>query len=159
MAFSAAASEKSVWAVDTKASTAWVNTSMPVSAVTTGGTLTVSTGSSTAASGSSPSSTRGYLTSLTLSVMTAKRLTSEPVPLVVGMAVKSTSRISRCLAAKNRMALAASMAEPPPKATTASGWKSSSRPTPAVTVAMSGSACTSEKTRYSARSRSTMSVM
>ena len=147
-----------MWAVDTNASTAWVNTSMPVSAVTAGGTLTVSTGSSTAAWGSSPSSTRGYLTSFSRSVMTAKRLTSDPVPLVVGMAANSTSRTSRCLAEKSRMALAASMAEPPPKAITASGWKSSSSPTPAVTVETSGSACTSEKIRRSAPARSAASV-
>ena len=80
---------------------------------------------------------RGYFSPFSRSVMTAKRLTSDPVPLVVGMAANSTSRTSRCLAEKNRMALAASMAEPPPKAITASGWKSSSSPTPAMTSSKS----------------------
>ena len=158
MAFSAAASEKSLDAVETNASTAWVNTSMPVSAVTAGGTLVVSCASSTARSGRRLSSIRGYLSPFSRSVMTAKRLTSEPVPLVVGTAMKGHPRISRSLAAKYTMALAASMADPPPKATTASGWKSRIIPTPLVTVPMSGSACTSEKMTYSPPALSRRSV-
>ena len=144
--------------VDTKASTAWVNTSMPVSAVTVGGTLVVSSASKMAMSGSRLSSTKGYLTPFSRSVITAKRLTSEPVPLVVGMAMNLQSRMSRSRAAKNTIALAASMAEPPPKATTASGWNSRICSTPLVTVAMSGSACTSEKILNSPPLRSSRSV-
>ena len=108
-------------AVDTSASTACVNTSMPVSAVTEGGTLTVSSASRMATSGRRLSSTNGYLTSFSGSVITANLLTSEPVPLVVGTAMNMHSRISHVLAAKKTMALAASMGEPPPKAITASG--------------------------------------
>ena len=159
MDFSAAASEKSLAAVDTRASTAWVKTSMPVSAVTAGGTLAVSTASRMATSGRRLSSTRGYLTSFSGSVMTAKRLTSEPVPLVVGTAMNWQSRMSQALAAKKTMVLAASMGEPPPKAMTASGLNSRMVSTPLVTVAMSGSAFTWSKIRYSAPTLSRTSVI
>ena len=65
------------------------------------------------------------------SVMTAARVVSEPVPAVVGMAIRGTmgfrTRRIPCSCATVRlgwaifaqMALAQSMGEPPPKATTA----------------------------------------
>ncbi len=59
---------------------------MPVSAVMEGGADTTSSGSSIATIGSSFSLTRGYLTPSSAFVITENFVTSEPVPLVVGIA-------------------------------------------------------------------------
>ena len=67
------------------ASAAWVSTSMPVSAVTLGGTPSRKAGSKMAPSGRRPSSTSGYFTPWSVSVRTAKEVTSLPVPAVVGI--------------------------------------------------------------------------
>ena len=93
---------------------------MPVSAVTFCGTLITSASSRMASSGSRLSDTRGYLIWCTESVMTEKAVTSLPVPLVVGMAM-SPIFWDVILSANSRMALAESMAEPPPTATRQSG--------------------------------------
>ena len=86
MAFSAAASVKSFAFFDTNASIACVRTSIPVSAVIDGGTVFVSSASRIASSGRSSSATNGYFADFSGSLMTEKRLTSVPVPLVVGIA-------------------------------------------------------------------------
>ena len=67
---------------------AWVRTSIPVAAVALGGRLSMSLGSKIAASGIIRSLTRASFRWLALSVMTAYSVTSEPVPAVVGSAIK-----------------------------------------------------------------------
>ena len=84
--FSASASVKSFDSVDTYASSACVSASMPVSAVIAGGTLATSSGSRIATIGCRESLTRGYLTPSAVLVITENLVTSEPVPLVVGIA-------------------------------------------------------------------------
>ena len=91
MDFSAKASVKSLAFVETNASIACVRTSIPVSAVIFGGTVSVSSGSRNTTSGVRSSSTSGYLTPAALSVMTANAVTSLPVPLVVGSATSRGS--------------------------------------------------------------------
>ena len=59
---------------------------MPVSAVTGPGTPARREASRMAASGRRASSTRGYFTPASVSVRTAKEVTSLPVPAVVGTA-------------------------------------------------------------------------
>ncbi|MCY1314633.1 hypothetical protein D9M70_653070 [compost metagenome] len=71
----------------TYASMAWVSASIPVSAVTLGGKLRVSSKSTSAATGMKPAPTQSIFSSLFSSVMMVKRVTSEPVPAVVGMAM------------------------------------------------------------------------
>ena len=61
---------------------------MPVSAVTDAGTLLTSSSSRIASSGVRLSETSGYLRPAAGSAMTAKEVTSLPVPLVVGMAIR-----------------------------------------------------------------------
>lgn len=70
--------------METYASAAWVSTSMPVSAVTEGGTPPSSSASSTATSGRRASSTSGCLIPFSLSVMTAKEVISDPSPPWLG---------------------------------------------------------------------------
>ena len=79
-----------------------------------------------ASSGRRASSTRGYLTPFARSVSTAKEVTSEPVPAVVGTATKRMSAPVPSFLPNSSMALAQSMGEPPPKATTAWGRNSAS---------------------------------
>ena len=67
-----------------------MNTSIPVSAVIAGGTLFTSSASRIASSGVRLSATRGYFTCASVSFTTAKEVTSEPVPLVVGTAIRPT---------------------------------------------------------------------
>ena len=148
MAFSAAASVKSLAFVDTNASIACVSTSMPVSAVVAGGTERTSSASRIAASGSISSDTRGYFADFCGSLMTAKVVTSEPVPLVVGTATNDIFSVSPPFTDSQFMAFAASIDEPPPRANRTCGLKSRSCPIPFVTVAMSGSGFTSEKIWY-----------
>ena len=56
-----------------------------------------------------------------MSVITAKEVTSEPVPLVVGTAIKGNS-FPVCLRAIKTVDFAASIDEPPPRATTTSAF-------------------------------------
>ena len=83
-----------------------------------------------ASSGRRASSTRGYLTPFARSVSTAKEVTSEPVPAVVGTATKRMSAPAPSFLPNSSMALAQSMGEPPPKATTAWGAELRQRPGP-----------------------------
>ena len=93
-------------------------------------------------SGSSSSSTRGYLIPRTGSVSTAKEVTSDPVPAVVGTAAKVISPRASSFLPKSSMALAQSMGEPPPKATTVRGLKSARARAPFATRSMGGSGTT-----------------
>lgn len=68
-----------------------MNTSIPVSAVIAGGTLLTSSASRIASSAVRLSETSGYLTFASVSFTTAKEVTSDPVPLVVGIAISPTS--------------------------------------------------------------------
>ena len=145
-AFSPMASLKGVAFRATQPSAAWVSTSMPVSAVTAGGTPESRDGSSTARSGSRASSTRGYFTPASASVRTAKEVTSDPVPAVVGMHHSSGGGFPP---AKWRMALAQSMGEPPPKASTASGPNARRTWTPWATSRRDGSGLTWSNTLIS----------
>ena len=99
-----------------------------------------------AISGSSDGSTSTSFSAWALT--TEKLVTSEPVPLVVGMA----TNCGRWRAASGRVcarvkitALAASITEPPPSATTRSGAQLSICFIPRTTVAISGSATTSSQ--------------
>ena len=79
-------------------------------------------------------------------MITAKEVTSEPVPLVVGIAIKCISfkfpiSLEKCI-----IAFAASIAEPPPSATTASGLYATTSPTPFTTNSIGGSGTISLKT-------------
>ena len=89
--FSAKAVEKSFLFVLTQASIACVKTSIPVSAVIAGGTLFTNSASKIVSSGVSDSDTSGYFLSASRSETTANEVTSEPVPLVVGIAINPTS--------------------------------------------------------------------
>ena len=102
-----------------------------------------------AASGRSPSSTRGTFTPRSVSVRTAKEVTSLPVPAVVGMHHRGGLRREN-----QHMALAQSMGEPPPKAATTSGWKASRAATPSATRRREGSGSTLSKTSTGPVSRS-----
>ena len=74
---------------------------MPVAAVTEGGTVRVKRASRMATSGMSMSSFSGILTLFFLSVTTEMEVTSDPVPLVVGMAASTgRGRSSAALQAK-----------------------------------------------------------
>ena len=92
-------------------------------------------------------------------MITAKLLTSEPVPLVVGIAMKQIFlNFSSIRRAMKTIAFAASMDAPPPRQITVSGTKATSFSTPPVTTPRSGSAATSEYTSYSFPARSSLSV-
>ena len=93
---------------------------MPVSAVTAGGTPPAGGGVQNRLVGQKGVVHQGYLTPFARSVSTAKEVTSEPVPAVVGTATKRMSALSPALP-NSSMALAQSRGEPPPKATTAWG--------------------------------------
>ena len=128
---------------------------MPVAAVTPGGTVRVKRASRMAMSGIRSSSLSGILTSLALSVTTEYDVTSDPVPLVVGMATsRGLGRPSPALWAKNMMALAASMADPPPRAMTASARSRRKSVAPLVTVSRDGSGSTPSKIPYAIPPRS-----
>ncbi len=89
---------------------------------TTSGTEATSDGSRMAISGSSDASTSTSFSALAFT--TEKAVTSEPVPLVVGMATKhGRGRLGcgRVCAREKITALAASITEPPPSAITRSG--------------------------------------
>ena len=90
-----------------------------------------------AASGRRSSSTSGYLTPWSVSVRTAKEVTSLPVPAVVGIHHRGGWRSEN-----QHIPLAQSIGEPPPKATTASGPKSRSIRTPWATRRREGSGST-----------------
>ena len=112
-----------------------------------------------ASSGRRASSTRGYLTPFARSVSTAKEVTSEPVPAVVGTATKRMSAPVPSFLPNSSMALAQSMGEPPPKATTAWGRNSASALAPWATSSRGGSGTTWSNTstvqsRRRARTRS-----
>ena len=109
---------------------------MPVAAVMCGGRPTVSSGSSITIAGSIFGWKMIFFTWVASSVMTEARPTSEPVPDVVGTAMigampagstrvhqsptSSKSQIGRFCPTMSATALAASSAEPPPKAMTPS---------------------------------------
>ena len=76
------------------------------------------------------------------SVSTAKEVTSDPVPAVVGTAAKVISPVAPSFLPNTSMALAQSMGEPPPKATTAWGPKSARARAPFATRSMGGSGTT-----------------
>ncbi|MNL22546.1 hypothetical protein D3C87_1438980 [compost metagenome] len=87
-----------------------------------GGTDATSDGSRMAISGSSDGSTNTSFSAWAFT--TEKLVTSDPVPLVVGMATKqgrSRLRSGRVCARAKITALAASITEPPPSAITRSG--------------------------------------
>ena len=69
-------------------------------------------------SGNNSSDTKGYLTPFCLSVITENEVTSEPVPLVVGIAINLISFNLTNFLEKSIIALVASIADPPPKAIT-----------------------------------------
>ena len=73
------------------ASMAWTNASSPVAAVTEGGIVAVAAGSSTTTSGSS-ASPHVHTLAPRRSVTTHVRVTSAPVPAVVGMAIDGAPR-------------------------------------------------------------------
>ena len=77
-----------------------------------------------------------------MSVRTAKEVTSLPVPAVVGIQYSGRSRSPE----NQHMALAQSMGEPPPKATTASGRKVRTARTPSATRRREGSGSTRSNT-------------
>ena len=114
----------------TKASSAWVRLSIPVSAVMRAGSVKVSSWSTTAASGSAPRPAISIFSSLAVSVMTVKRVASLPVPAVVGTQITGTAPVFAaagtlkariCVpagaAARIAMALAVSIGLPPPNPT------------------------------------------
>ena len=68
-----------------------MNTSIPVSAVIAGGTLFTSSASRIASSGVNSQDTSGYFLCSAGSDTTANEVTSDPVPLVVGIAISPTS--------------------------------------------------------------------
>ncbi len=96
--------------------------------------------SSMAPSGRRPSSTSGYFTPWSVSVRTAKEVTSLPVPAVVGIHHRGGWRSEN-----QHIPLAQSIGEPPPRATTASGPKSRSIRTPWATRRREGSGSTWSK--------------
>ena len=87
MAFSAQASVIGFAAVDTYASTAWVNASIPVAAVKDAGLAVMSRGSSIAMSGVQRQSTIAILTWVSVLVIMQKRVISDAVPAVVLIAI------------------------------------------------------------------------
>ena len=134
-AISPGASVKLVPQVEVYPSIAWVRTSMPVSAVIFRGILATMTGSRMATSGIHSVVPSPTLRWNSVSVRTMAQVASEPVPLVVGMAIRrafslklyvseaikaSGSRSGR--ASIRIMALAASRQEPPPTPMTQLGW-------------------------------------
>ncbi len=144
-AFSANASEASEAFLDTYASKACVITSKPVSAVIPGGAVITKDGSRIAISGKSCSSTRGYFTPFCASVITANCVTSEPVPLVVGIAIKRTGFPGFTLFAINTTDFAASIEDPPPNAITTSAFAFLKNSRPSVTSSIGGSGFTLSK--------------
>lgn len=137
-AFSARASVIAPAFFPTRASRAWLSVSKPVSAMRAGGRPISRSLSKIAASGRSLGSTRGCFTPLWVKM--AKSVTSEPEPEVVGMA---TSRMPS--PEKKAMALAQSMALPPPRATMVSGRNRRTAAVPEAARATSGSGFTSVK--------------
>ena len=97
-----------------------------------------------------------------LSVITAPRLTSEPVPLVEGMAIHvirpdsrggglkpaatSSCTVTPGVSHAARMVLVTSSVEPPPRPMIVSGANSSASSTPAAQVSCDGSGSTASKT-------------
>jgi hypothetical protein len=75
---------------DTYASMSCVNASRPVAAVTSGGMVAVRSGSTSARRGSIKGLRRLAFTRCSGEVRTALRVTSLPVPAVVGMATKGS---------------------------------------------------------------------
>ena len=119
--------------VQTKGSITWVTASRPEASVTGRGQPSVSAGSTIARRGSIRASRRLTLRRCSGTPITALRVTSAPVPAVVGMATKgkggwssgrpcpTTSRwssIGRVAGTSAAMAFPASMTAPPPRATT-----------------------------------------
>lgn len=87
-----------------------------------GGTLRTNSASKIASSGSKLGEINGYFICRSGSVITAKEVTSEPVPLVVGIAIKGILGIPLLSLQIHRIAFEASIAEPPPTAIKTSGW-------------------------------------
>ena len=138
-AFAANASDTGFFWMDVCASTAWVSASMPVVAVSFGGSDEVSAGSRMATCGTSLYEVNDSFACLCVSATTATSVTSLPVPAVVGTAMnggRSAFRISEpCSVAKSTPSQASdaaapfvvSMTEPPPMATNPSQPRSAYR--------------------------------
>ncbi len=78
--------------VDTKDSSSWVKASMPSAAISSGGQVASRSGSTTAHSATSASSRKDFLKpSAPCSESTAFLVASEPVPAVVGTAMKGVA--------------------------------------------------------------------
>ena len=94
-----------------------------------------------------------------MSATTATFVTSEPVPLVVGIAISRMRGADGSRRRRNsRISFAESMALPPPIATTVSPPKPPSAATPRATLSIGGSGTTSEYTECSAPQRDRRSV-
>ncbi|MEZ4505263.1 MAG: hypothetical protein R2848_05170 [Thermomicrobiales bacterium] len=117
--------------VQVYASMAWVSASIPVEAVSRGGKPSVSPGSTMAILGAIAQSRRETLICRVVSLTTELRVTSLPVPAVVGMAMSgrggstnvrgaTQSSAVPLLVARPAAALARSIGLPPPIATIAS---------------------------------------
>ena len=78
------------------------------------------------------------------SEITANEVTSLPVPLVEGIAIKYGSYSGRKLRAKRRTHFARSIAEPPPTAITQGDISLKRAVTPPTTLSVVGSGITSE---------------
>ncbi len=136
---------------------------MPVSAVICGGIAAGNIGSTIAISGVTSRQPRLNFLCASVSVSTIPQVTSAPVPDVVGIQTSlhfaprpksvvkgfiSSAGMSG-LSYSTRIALAASMTEPPPTATTQSGSYWRIKAVPFFTVCSDGSGSTSSKTLLS----------
>ena len=83
--------------METYGSISWVSASSPVLAVNAGGKSSVSSGSTTARRASIPGLLRLTLTRCSGEAKTALRVTSEPVPAVVGTAMNGAAGKLRAL--------------------------------------------------------------
>ena len=101
IALTASASVIGVAKLDRYASTAWTNASTPLAAVTERGQLNVSSGATIATSGNKQSLTMPFFICWALSDRIAILVTSEPVPAVVGMAIKGIVRWSTLFSPNN----------------------------------------------------------
>ena len=141
--------------------------SIPVMALTWGGSPRVSCGSNTATSGSNRFELMPALVVAPV-VITATGVTSEPVPAVVGMRTKGNlsevtwstpyrSGSDCCPVAKTAMTLATSIELPPPRPITPSADAVLRAWSAASTTDSDGSAVTAENTLTSSQTRATPS--
>ena len=129
----AAASVRGLASVDTYASMAWVNASIPVEAVRAGGIPFISSGSLMAICGVTLQSTMAIFTLREVSVIIQNLVISDAVPAVVLTAIRGTmgledlstpskSAIFPPLAATRPIPFAQSWEEPPPREMMESHW-------------------------------------